>query len=374
MSEVADQTKPIIDTAGEVGSKQEVLDFLVTEEQLGVTLRHGGDPERAGHAVGGVPARAAERRDHGVPPRRGAQGRRRHALTTQLLVPRRGVRRRAASACSRPSRSSRRSRSASTCSASARSRARARSSARACAPRRWAPRRCTARSCGSRRASSATDVGVPNDVGFENFDWPTVAAVRERSRSSASATASESARSPAASTSTPATRSRAASARRSATPSRPDNGAVARRASAAPAALIGVHGHSRESTQTQRCRRDRVRRVRRGPELARNSCFGREAVVLVGAPVEVPDPLAGHSPAALPRESHTGPPGTLGRPHRLSGFEAWLAADSGHSSGLDRPPAPRLGLRREEEGLCFAHIRRRGFASLCASWEPAPCL
>ena len=95
---------------------------------------------------------------------------------------------------------------------------------------------------------------------------------------------------------------------------------------------------------------------------------------LVGAPVEVPDPLAGHSPAALPRESHTGPPGTLGRPHRLSGFEAWLAADSGHSSGLDRPPSPRLGLRREEEGLCFAHIRRRGFASLCASWEPAPCL
>jgi hypothetical protein len=23
------------------------------------------------------------------------------------------------------------------------------------------------------------DVGVPNDVGFENFDWPTVAAVRQ---------------------------------------------------------------------------------------------------------------------------------------------------------------------------------------------------
>jgi hypothetical protein len=38
MSEVAAQTKPIIETAGDVGGKQDVLDFLVTEEQLGVTL------------------------------------------------------------------------------------------------------------------------------------------------------------------------------------------------------------------------------------------------------------------------------------------------------------------------------------------------
>jgi hypothetical protein len=45
-----------------------------------------------------------------------------------------------------------------------------------------------------------------------------------------------------------------------------------------------------------------------------------------------------------------------------------------YSSGLDRPPAPRLGLRRGKEGLCLAHIRGRGFASVCASWEPAPCL
>jgi hypothetical protein len=38
MSEVGTQTKPTIETAGDVGSKQDVLDFLVTEEQLGVTL------------------------------------------------------------------------------------------------------------------------------------------------------------------------------------------------------------------------------------------------------------------------------------------------------------------------------------------------
>ena len=36
------------------------------------------------------------------------------------------------------------------------------------------------------------DVGTPNDVGFENFDWPTVAQVRRSSRASASATDSES--------------------------------------------------------------------------------------------------------------------------------------------------------------------------------------
>jgi len=38
MSEVGTQTKPTIETAADMGSKQDVLDFLVTEEQLGVTL------------------------------------------------------------------------------------------------------------------------------------------------------------------------------------------------------------------------------------------------------------------------------------------------------------------------------------------------
>jgi hypothetical protein len=38
MSEVATQTKPTMETAGDKESLQEVLDFLVTEEQLGVTF------------------------------------------------------------------------------------------------------------------------------------------------------------------------------------------------------------------------------------------------------------------------------------------------------------------------------------------------
>ena len=45
---------------------------------------------------------------------------------------------------------------------------------------------------------------MPNDVGFENFDWRSVTAVRESWKASASATASRPT-SPGASTSTPAT-------------------------------------------------------------------------------------------------------------------------------------------------------------------------
>ena len=61
------------------------------------------------------------------------------------------------------------------------------------------------------------DVGVPNDVGFENFDWPTVEKVKERHwKDWASATARP-VTSPAGSTSTRGTRSRGVSARRSAT-------------------------------------------------------------------------------------------------------------------------------------------------------------
>ena len=38
MSEVGTQPKPTIETAADMGSKQDLLDFLVTQEQLGVTL------------------------------------------------------------------------------------------------------------------------------------------------------------------------------------------------------------------------------------------------------------------------------------------------------------------------------------------------
>ena len=56
------------------------------------------------------------------------------------------------------------------------------------------------------------DVGVPNDVGFENFDWPTVAAVRQELESLGIGYGAR-ARRRAGSTSIPATRSRTASAR-----------------------------------------------------------------------------------------------------------------------------------------------------------------
>ena len=58
MSEVGTQTKPTIETAADMGSKQDVLDFLVTEEQLGVTLLTPRSRTRR-HPVGGVPAGAA---------------------------------------------------------------------------------------------------------------------------------------------------------------------------------------------------------------------------------------------------------------------------------------------------------------------------
>ena len=66
--------------AASLGDKQglkDVLDFLVTEEQLGVTFVGAAIQNAPGTAIGGVPAGAAERRDPGVPARRGAQGGRR---------------------------------------------------------------------------------------------------------------------------------------------------------------------------------------------------------------------------------------------------------------------------------------------------------
>ena len=90
------------------------------------------------------------------------------------------------------------------------------------------------------------EIGAPNDEDSRTSTGPPSPRSASRSRSSASVTGPR-ARSPASSTSTPATRSQAASARRSTTPTRPDNRAVARRASAAPAALTGVHGHSRRN-------------------------------------------------------------------------------------------------------------------------------
>ena len=45
--------------------------------------------------------------------------------------------------------------------------------------RRWGQNLCTERTCGSLTVGSGKDVGPPNDVGFESFDWPTVKAVRD---------------------------------------------------------------------------------------------------------------------------------------------------------------------------------------------------
>jgi hypothetical protein len=81
------------------------------------------------------------------------------------------------------------------------------------------------------------EIGPPNDVGFENFDWPTLGAVREALEALGSVTESRP-HSPAGSTNTPATRSPTASAFLSTTPSHAER-TTARRA--APSGARRAH-------------------------------------------------------------------------------------------------------------------------------------
>ena len=151
------------------------LDFLVTEEQLGVTLVSAAIENAPGTPSENVPPRLTQRRHYRIPPRGGAQGGRRQATDDQVLVPRRGPRQRRHRHFRDP-RGHRVDRDQPLPDRRQRLRPpRARTSARACAQRRWAPRLSTARSYASHRANWARTIGPPNDVGFENFDWPTVA-------------------------------------------------------------------------------------------------------------------------------------------------------------------------------------------------------
>ena len=103
--------------AGDKQSRREVLDFLVTEEQLGVTFVTAAIENAAGtpsEAFVPVLRNAVTQEYHHVEALKDAGGKRAH---DHVLVPRRGVRRRQRRRCSGRSRWSRRSRSASTCSA-----------------------------------------------------------------------------------------------------------------------------------------------------------------------------------------------------------------------------------------------------------------
>ena len=167
--------------AAGVGDKdglRDVLDFLVTEEQLGVTLRHRRDRARRRHAVGGVPAGAAQRGDPGVPSRRGAQGGRRHSAHHEVLVPRCRVRRRGVGLFSTLEIVETVEISLYLIGVSAYARAGEAFGARLCAEAMGteAVHRALVRFA---QGQLGKDVGVPNDVGFENFDWPTVAKVRD---------------------------------------------------------------------------------------------------------------------------------------------------------------------------------------------------
>ena len=113
MSEVGTQTKPTIETAADMGSKQDLLDFLVTQEQLGVTL--------VGAAIQNAPGTPSEgflpvlkngvtQEYHHVEALEEAGG---NALTTSYWLPDTAFDE-VASASSRPSKPSRRSKSAST--------------------------------------------------------------------------------------------------------------------------------------------------------------------------------------------------------------------------------------------------------------------
>lgn len=138
--------------AAHLGDKQglkEVLDFLVTEEALGVTFvsaaieRAPGTPSEAFLPV---LRNAVTQEYHHVEALKDAGG---TQLTTRYWFPD------AAFDAGNVGLFShwRSSRSASTCSASAPTPVRARTSAPACARRRWAPRRCTAHSCATPRTS-----------------------------------------------------------------------------------------------------------------------------------------------------------------------------------------------------------------------------
>ena len=177
MSEVGTQTKPTIETAGDVGSKQDLLDFLVTQEQLGVTL--------VGAAIQNAPGTPSEgflpvlkngvtQEYHHVEALEEAGG---NALTTSYWLPDTAFDEGGIGFFETLEAVETIEISLYLIGVSAFARDGDDFGARLCAEAMGteAVHRALARFAQGEIGGEAI---VPNDVGFENFDWPTVGAVR----------------------------------------------------------------------------------------------------------------------------------------------------------------------------------------------------
>ena len=179
MSEVGTQTKPTIETAADMGSKQDVLDFLVTQEQLGVTL--------VGAAIQNAPGTPSEgflpvlknvvtTEYHHVEPLKKAGG---EPLTTSYWFPDAAFGDGGIGLFETIELVETIEVSLYLIGVSAFAREGDDFGARLCAEAMGteAVHRALARFAQGELGNK--EIGAPNDEGFENFDWPTLAKVRQ---------------------------------------------------------------------------------------------------------------------------------------------------------------------------------------------------
>ena len=179
MSEVGTQTKPTIETAADMGSKQDVLDFLVTQEQLGVTL--------VGAAIQNAPGTPSEgflpvlkngvtQEYHHVEALAEAGG---NALTTSYWLPDTAFDEGGIGLFETLEAIETIEISLYLIGVSAFARDGDDFGARLCAEAMGteAVHRALARFAQGELGNK--EIGAPNDEGFENFDWPTLAKVRQ---------------------------------------------------------------------------------------------------------------------------------------------------------------------------------------------------
>jgi hypothetical protein len=180
IQDVEDQTSDLLDggAAGDRESKREVLDFLVTEEQLGVTFVSAAiqnAPGTPSEAFVPILRNAVTQEYHHVQALKDAGG---HALTTKYWFPDAAFDNGGVGLFSTLEIVETVEISLYLIGVSAFARSGEAFGARLCAEAMGteAVHRALVRFA---QGELGKDVGVPNDVGFENFDWPTVDAVRQ---------------------------------------------------------------------------------------------------------------------------------------------------------------------------------------------------
>jgi hypothetical protein len=179
MSEAATQPKPTIETAADMGSKQDLLDFLVTQEQLGVTF--------VGAAIQNAPGTPSEgflpvlknvvtTEYHHVEPLKKAGG---EPLTTSYWFPDAAFGDGGIGLFETIELVETIEISLYLIGVSAFAREGDDFGARLCAEAMGteAVHRALARFAQGELGNK--EIGAPNDEGFENFDWPTLAKVRQ---------------------------------------------------------------------------------------------------------------------------------------------------------------------------------------------------